>query len=334
MRALAFAAVLLLGGLGSAAPAQTVLTPDGTVYTVAANPDLPVLELTRRSGEESESIVIPATDDLAVESDPRLAWDGVSRSLYLVWHRAAPEGDSIRVATLSADGTWSEPLTVAECNTAARLALQLELTHVAVAEDAPVPTLLHLAWWKTSAAGEQIAEYALVAFEDGLHVSTAVTDLDELAAVRGTRGEGDLEDVGDVAHPPLAMARAANPEEIDVVYGAPSTTAVTRIRIRPALIAGEARLWKPGRGSAGSLPPARLISASTDPVQSFVRNGRIVLYTPDQQFRYVIFENGEWTPARMIALDEKLTGDELLEHLRKLVETEDDPTPTTPGTNE
>jgi hypothetical protein len=58
-------------------------------------------------------------------------------------------------------------------------------------------------------------------------------------------------------------------------------------------------------------------------VQSFLSNGRVVLYTPDEQFRFVVYENGIWTPTRMIKLDEKLTPEILLEHLREAVDAEE-----------
>lgn len=302
-------AVLLLAASSVLArPVETVLTRDGGLYAITADGDAPQLALTYRLGDTSTSIVVPTTEDEAVESDPRLAYDAVSRTLYVAWHRADPEGDEVRLAMLRADGTWSAPLTIAGCNSARRSGLELVLTHV------ESTTLVHLAWWKV--ATQLAPEYALVAFEEGAAVSIDVSNLNTLAET----SVNEIEDTGNVLHPPLAMARAGS--GVDVVFGAPASTALQRIRLDPRRVASDARLWKPGRSGdgTGSVPRAGLVSQSTSPVQAFLANGRIVLYTPDAQFRFVVFENGAWTPLRMIRLDETVTRDEVLRQLRKTIE--------------
>lgn len=324
IRALATAAVLLLASFAFAEAPQTVLTPDGVMYAIQADGDLPLLQVTRRSSTETRVVTVPSTEDAAIETHPRLLFDTVAQSLIVVWHRAGAEGDDIRLATLAADGTWSDPITVSGCNTARRAGLQVALTHLpADVEGGSQPTLVHIAWWKVNET-VQIPEYALVAFESGKHVSTDVENLQDLAAIRQSNTQdGALGDVAEALHPPLAVARTGGGDEVDVVFGTPGSTTLTRVRLRPKLVEGQARLWKPSRGSGGMIGKAGLVSANGAPVRSFISNGRVVLYTPDEQFRYVVYEKGAWTPTRMIKVDESLSPDQILDHLRKAIDAEE-----------
>jgi hypothetical protein len=164
-------------------------------------------------------------------------------------------------------------------------------------------------------------EYALLAFDGGTHLSTDVSTLnapDESLVAAAS----EPEDTGNALHPPLAMMRAKDGVAVDVIYGERDTTAVNRINLQPRKIEANARIWRPGRSvAAPRTPRSRMASENSKPVQAFTSsNGRIVLYTPDAKFRYSIFDNGEWTPVRMIALDENLTSEHLLEQLRRTVE--------------
>ncbi|HEX2835212.1 MAG TPA: hypothetical protein VHW00_19520 [Thermoanaerobaculia bacterium] len=323
IRPLVAGAVLLFAGAAFADPMQTALTPSNVLYSIAPEGELPLLEITQRNGDVVTTLLVPGTDDAAVESHPRLVWDGDASRLFVVWHRDGEEGDEIRLATYSDEGQWSEPLTISGCATAKRAGLQVAVTHLpAEAEGEPSTSFVNVSWWKLGANG-QTPEYALIAFENGQHVSTDVQNLFELAAVRGGSSEMDQDETYEALHPPMAMSRTANASDVDIVFGSPYSTALTRVKIQPKKVASNTRMWRPGRVGGGGIPKAGLASTNAAPVRSFISNGRIVLYTPDQQFRYVVYENGAWTPTRMIALDETLTGDELVDHLRRAVENQE-----------
>src|SRR6185295_12374260 len=110
MRALACAGLLLFAGALLARPVETALTKDGGLFAIRSDGEAAHLELTLRSGDTSETMIVPSTDDAAIESDPRIAYDAASHTLYVAWHRNDPEGDEVRLATRAADGTWSAPL--------------------------------------------------------------------------------------------------------------------------------------------------------------------------------------------------------------------------------
>jgi hypothetical protein len=319
LRILIVAVVTLLAGSLFAAEVDSVLTSDSTFWTVSVPAESAHLELTRRNGELRSAIVVPTTDDDAIESDARLAWDRRSNTLFVMWERAAEGVNETKLAALLDDGTWSEPMVIA-ADGARRAGLQLVMTSIHE-EDADT-TFLHAAWWKLS--GEDVeVEYALLAFDGGTLLSTDVSTLN--ATEHSTFA---VEDTGAPVHPPLAMVR--DKDGVEVIFGERDTTAVNRVNLQPNRIEANARMWRPGRSVAGTrTPSSRLASNDGKPVQSFAVNGRIVLYTPDAMSRYSIFDNGEWTPVRMIKLDENLTSEHLLQELHRAVET-NAPLETTP----
>jgi hypothetical protein len=319
MKRLAVALALLLAASAYAGELQTVLTPDSTFYSIDGG-EHPWLELSRRSGDVTEGLIVPGTDEDiyggAKESDARLLWDNSTSTLYILWHSAADGSDSIMLASLRG-GTWSQPMEVVRGAAFLRLGLQTTLTRAAIDENGTEQaTLIHAVWWSMGAQPK--AEYALIAYEAGQHVSTAVSGLEELAGRRSAEGY-ETEDVGAPAHPPLAMARTGS--AVDVVFGAPASTRITRVRVDPRKVQGDARMWKPsGRSGADTSGPARMIAASSEPVQAFISGGRIVLYHAGGRFRYVVLDNGQWTTERMIQLDERVTSDQMLRELHRTVD--------------
>ncbi|MDQ3280412.1 MAG: hypothetical protein M3Q69_03265 [Acidobacteriota bacterium] len=308
--------LLAFTGIAGAAEVQTVLTPNNVVFAIADGASAQ-LELSRRKADVREKLVVPGTNDAAIDSDARLLWDGATSTLFVVWHKASADRDAVVLATLDASGVWSEPVVIASCSSQRRSGLQTALTHVPAATEGDKPaTLLHAAWW--GVGSDLVAEYALVAFEGGKYVSTDVEALKDFAS-RKADAVDEFEDTGLALHPPLAIAPSETDASIDVVYGAPNSTKITRVRLEPRLVKGDARIWKPlGRGSEIS-GPARLIASDSAPVQAFLANGRVVLYRPDEKFRFVVLQNGVWSPERMIQAGGQLTTEQLLRELRRSV---------------
>lgn len=299
----------------NAADVQTVLAPDSTLYTISASPDRNVLELSLRKGDVRETLVVPGTDDEAGETDPRLVYDSRNATLFLMWHRAGEDADQILLASLNSSREWSEPVVIAS-GTGRRTGLHFVLSHARGTEvDEPDTTLLYGAWWTLD--GGSTAELALLAWERGQLVSTSVDRLEELANAPVVEGGTEVEDTGAALHPPMSIKRID--EGVEVVFGRDASTALTRTRIDPRKVVGDARMWRPSGRSGQTTGPARLVAANTAPVQAFTSEAKIVLYTPDAKFRFIVFENGAWQPIRMIALDETLSPAEVVEQLRKTV---------------
>ncbi|HUR83576.1 MAG TPA: hypothetical protein VM733_22660 [Thermoanaerobaculia bacterium] len=302
-------ALLLAAGTAGAAQVQTALAEGNLLWSVDSARSAKSLVLTLRIGDDYQYVTVPTTDDDAIDSQPALAWDATSRTLFVMWRREGANGDEIRLARRYASGRWAPPIVVANGANAHRAGMQFVITHAAD----EVTTLVHVAWW--TLADRPVAEYALVAFQGAELLSTSVDKLDELAAVLASAAAD--EDTGKAVHPPLAMLR--NGSGVDVAFGAPRSTAITRVQIDPTPTAN-ARIWRPSGKSGHRTGAANLVSVSTAPVQSFIIGGNVVLYTPDARFRYVILEDDKWTPVRMLATDAKLTSDDLVRELRRSVE--------------
>jgi hypothetical protein len=312
-------ALLLVASFASAQETvYRVLRADGTVYSIDASKATGQLEVKRRRGEIRDTLLVPSTDDEAVESDARLVLDSATGSVFVVWHSSAEDLDEIRLAVLDSNDEWSKVHLVASSDRVRRAGLQVILTHARVEGDESDTTLLHAAWW--SIGTEMTPEYALVAFESNLHLSTEVDNLRTFTkdVTVASLAIVEDEDTGEVAHPPLAMNAAG--KFIDILHGDVRTTTVTRVRVEPTRVSSEARIWRPSGKALQHTPPARLTSLGATPVQAFLNGDRFVLYTPDVKFRYSVYDDGVWTPIRTIELDENLTSQHVLEQLRRSVE--------------
>lgn len=315
LRSIITALALLSAVAGSAEPVRTVLTADNTLYTIAAAG--PSLTLARIAGETRQDIALPEASELTVDAEASLVWDSCSDLLFVVWHRQESGLSTVRLAALNGAGEWTGSWVIDQ-SYAAQAGVQITLTHGRQAGQEA--TLLHAAWWDLGEA--PVAEYALVAFENGLHVSTHVASLEELAGALPVSAVSEPEDTGAAIHPPLALANARS--AVDVAFGAVGTTELTRVKIEWRRAGGDARIWRPVGRTGERTGPARLIAPTSSPVQSFLTRDRLVLYTPGAQFRFIVHQEGQWTPIRTIELDGSLSTEQLLEALRRSVDEHSD----------
>jgi hypothetical protein len=304
---LAIVLLLLAAGTAGAARVETALAEDNMLWSMDASEPRRSLVLTLRLGDHVQYVTVPTTDDEALDAAPRLAWDAAARTLFVLWRRAGANGDEIRLARRYASGRWAPPIVIANGAEASRAGLQMVITRK---KDV---TLVHAAWWTLGA--QPVAEYALTAFQGAELLSTSVDSLDELAAVLASHG--DEEDTGKAVHPPMAMVRSG--DGVEVAFGAPRTTAMKRVQLEPTEVMPNARMWRPSGKQGRRTPAALIISASSSPVESFIVNDKVVLYTPEARFRYVVLEDGKWTPVRMLATDDKVTSEDVVRELRRSV---------------
>jgi hypothetical protein len=311
--ALFVAALLAVPAMAS----SSLLTPDGIRYAIERSPDQPQVEITRAEGGLRDRLVVPSTEDAAPEKAIQIAYDIVTDTLHVVWTRETEGGAEIRYATLSAAGQWSSPRNIAA---GAQMygGLQLAITRSEYA--GTTATLMHVAWWSVN-GNLRDPEYALFAFENGAQVSASVVNLEEMAALGDGVSANDFEDedMGEPVHPPLTMER--NRDGVDLAFGSVSSSAITRLTVAPRKIGPTVRIWKPvGRGMMNT-PKSNLASSDRTPVQAFIRDGRIALYTLGDEFRYVVLKsNNTWTTPRSVNVDEDNTAADLLRDLRAAVE--------------
>ncbi|HEY0372751.1 MAG TPA: hypothetical protein VGD79_12155 [Thermoanaerobaculia bacterium] len=313
-----FAALFTVALVAMPALASTsLLTPDGIRYAIERSPDLPQIEITRAEGGLRSRLVVPSTDDATPEKAVQIAYDTYTDTLHVVWTRDNSFGAEIRYATLSAAGEWSSPRNIA-AGAQVYGGLQLAITRSEHADT--IATLMHVAWWSVN-GDLRDPEYALFAFENGAQVSASVVNLEEMAALGDgvSANDFDSEDIGEPVHPPLTMERKG--EGVEFAFGSVSSTEITRLTVVPRKVGPTVRIWKPVGRNIVRTPKSNLISGDTTPVQAFIRNGRVALYTLGEQFRYVVLRsNNTWTTARSVDVDEDNTSTDLVRDLRAAVE--------------
>lgn len=311
MKRLLFAGLLVLAPV--AFGASSVLTSKGILYSVESS-DGTSVNLMRRSGGTKTLLVLPATVDDTRDDRAQLEYDRSTDRLYVMWIRGGDKTTDVMMSYLDPNGPngeWSEAEVL---STAPGLARRDEI-RTALTRSGRT-TFIHVASWVRD--GLNLAgEYSLTAFESGTQTSTYATNFQMLDIQGQTGYADDLE----VLTPFPALAIAPISDGIDVVYGHEQGTAVTRLHITPRL-EPTARMWKPLGKTSGSMPPAHFAANSTAaaPVKALFSRNRVVLYTSDSMFRFVVFENGAWSDAREFMLDEKLTGDALLDQVRRFIE--------------
>lgn len=315
---------LLLIGLLALAPvaafgASSVLTTKGVLYSIENNGDRNSVLIMRRSGERKALLVVPSTVDDTRDDRAQLEYDRASDRLYVIWVRETKTSD-VMMSWLDAYGEWSEPQVISGApGLAQRDVLRTALTRGT--SNGVRTTLFHIASWVRD--GESLfGEYSLVAFEQGERVSTYNTNF-QLLDIRSNPNSGDAADMV-VLNPFPALALSPSGDGVDMVYGYELGTSVTRLHITPRLEVN-ARMWKPAGRTIGSLPPAHFAANSAEPVKALFSRDRVVLYTDEKVFRFVVFEGGSWSDTRELALDDKLTGEALMNQLKRFIEEEFSP---------
>jgi hypothetical protein len=311
--ALFVAAVLAVPALAS----RSLLTPDGIRYAVERTPDLPQVEIALAEGAERATLVVPSTEDATPEKQVEIAFDTLTDTLHVVWTRENEGGAEIRYATLSAAGEWSAPRNIA-AGAQVYGGLQLALTRAEYGGN--YATLMHVAWWSIN-GNLRDPEYALFAFENGAQVSASVANLEEMAALGDGVTASDFadEEMGEPVHPPLTMERKG--EGVQIAFGSVANSAITIMTIAPRKVGPTVRIWKPVGRTIDFAPRSNLMSSDTKPVQAFLRNGKLALYTIGDQFRYVVLRsNNTWTMPHAVDVDEENTSTDLLSDLRAAIE--------------
>jgi hypothetical protein len=313
-----FAALFVVALLAVPALASSsLLTPDGIRYAIERTPDLPQVEITRAEGGMRARLVVPSTEDATPEKQVEIAFDTLTDTLHVVWTRENEGGAEIRYATLSAAGLWSSPRNIAA---GAQMYGGLQLALARSEYGGTYATLMHVAWWSVNGSLRD-PEYALFAFENGSQVSATVANLEELASLGDGVTASDFgdENMGEPVHPPLTLERQG--DGIDIAFGSVSSSSITRLSIVPRKVGPTVRIWKPvGRG-VNFTPRSNLVSSDTTPVQAFIRDGRLALYTIGEEFRFVVLKsNNTWTPPHSVQVDEDNTSSDLLRDLRAAVE--------------
>lgn len=326
-------ALLCLPLLASAQEGDTLLIPDGTLYTIhhersVDNPDakassVAYLVLTARRGNEIVPEIIPATLHGGAHFNPAIAYDAETGMLFAFWIHN-PEGGATQLmfASRNANGLWSDATAFGDYNDR-RENLRIAVTRKYQDENGETRSGLtvHLAWWQfTFATHEKSAKYMMVTIQNGAVAGMESLDLTKFVAKPDKNAEETAQVDLRVLMQPLLVSSATQ-DSVVLLYGDLETATLNSVHIRPK-IASNGRLRVPGgrREAAPYHAPALTISEGDRVEGLYGDDDSMAFYTTSEgKLRYVLLRNGAWSEQHAIALDQQVTSGAAVDALRRLV---------------
>ncbi len=326
--------LLLMPVLASAGQEDTLLTPDGTLFTidtelVSAPADSTTVSdshlfLSSRRGVETTKEVIPATMADGSHTNAAMAFDADSGMLFVFWiHSKSITGSELLFASRNADGVWSEPTQFGGRVFDLRENLRIAVTRKYFDEDDKVfrsGISVHAVWWEWDThIGEWFAQYQMLTIVNGIVAETpASLDLRTIAREPAPIAKESL-DLDALAHPLLFTS--PKQDSVLVVYGDMKTQQLHEVRVNPSKIKSNGRLRVPvGRQEGGSPTPNLLVAQGTRMDGVYGDTDRMAFFTRDKDaLRYVVMKDGAWSQPQQIALDSQITASAAVEALRRLV---------------
>lgn len=324
--------LLLLPLAASAQQGDTLITPDGTMYSIQyerarQHPDVTTdssvyLVLTTRRGEEVTREVVPATHERGAHFNPAIAYDAQSGTLFAFWiHNTSMLLSQLMFASRDADGVWSEAEAFGQMADR-RENLRIAVTRKYEEHDGTLKNGLsvHLAWWQfNSSSVTRTAHYAIVTIEEGKVLGVSSLDLDTFVP---KNVEPATEEINEAAIMQPLLFTSPRQDSVLVVFGDVESGTLHNVRVTPK-VASNGRLRVPGgkrEGRTYRAPSLDVVSGSR--IEGvYGDDGRLAFYTEGEngQVRYVTLKDGQWSEQRTIATDEHLSRFAVIDALRRLV---------------
>jgi len=337
--------LLSASAFAQSADRDVLVTPEGTVFTVeqqtpsdssgvAANN---VLQLSIQNGtSETQHLLIPESTQAGFHSDAALAYDTVSKTLFVLWTHM-PSGMSSELLLASyRDGKWQKAISIDSQGYDNHLNLRLGITRRVsqlqkdgTYADAPA-LILHALWWDSNARGEE-ARYAMLPIENGAvsKDSIEIHSLEEFVGDTETVNAVDDNFNAEILRHP-AIVSSPMQDSVDVVFGDTNKKSIHKVTLHPI---AEVRIHIPvgvvGGGPAGGGKPLNLIAPAsfsadwTGPISVIERGDRLVFANAtDKSLNYLTYSDGAWSEVKSIALSSKLTVETALAAVDKMVSSQ------------
>jgi hypothetical protein len=328
---LVLAALLVLPLFASAQDVETLLVPDGTLYSIhqseqplgrIRNEATTYLVLTTRRGDEITSAPVPATLTSGVHSNPAMAYDAESHMLYVFWLRYTGLVESeLLFASINENGMWSQPTAFAQ-QFDYRENLRVAVTRKVVGDGDKLQAgvTVHAAWWETDThTGHESARYALLGIENG-KVEVNLLDLEQFVPVQNAEGELTPDEQAILRYPVLQTSQKQ--ESVLITFGDTDTRRLHRVRVypvKPPVTNGRIRI--PVGRSDGDIGAPKFDRAAHSTVNAISGDtDRMAFYVRDSsKLHYVLLRDGVWTNAKSITLDDQITASAAVDAIRRLV---------------
>lgn len=331
-RLLLVCALLLVPVVATADAGDQLLTLEGTMYSVSAEPasDHPeaaaesstLLVLHARRGDETTTEVVPPTLTRGWHYSPSLAYEPESGTLFVFWIRnISLLFNELLFASRDASGVWSAATEFGspwDFRENLRIAVTRKVDDPATGSAVPGISV-HATWWEfDSSTGREGARYAMVVIEKGGVVAIEELDLSSLIADSPATPDAVIADPALLKQPILFPSR----DQVRLLFGDLATGKLHQATIRPSLPPiPNGRIRIPvGRSDGDSGSPSLTISANSTVEGISDGHDGVALYTKDgDKLRYVLFRDGAWSAERTISLDDQFQSSMAVDALRRLV---------------
>lgn len=340
--------VILLGT--SSLSAQVVdrdilLTEDGKLFTIqtflgSRFPELAatsssVIRLTVQTDEKVENFFLPASLTGGINSDPSLAYDSASDTVFAFWqHMPNPMSSELLFCSYH-NGRWSEPTSIDAAAFHIRFHLRVGVTRVETAFDEAGASslqpqlIIHAIWWDQTGIGMgESGRYAMLVMNQQRVVGKVVVhdllDFADKASV--TPSEIDpLFDRDFFRHP--AIFESPNHQAVEVIFANWQTNRMERVEIKPRSDRQPTGvLHVPvGRHKGEFEAPAhfaRMESSKISVVSSPGSANYGFYFSEKGRLMYLPYINGKWSALKSVALSENLSVESAVEALRRLISSE------------
>lgn len=317
---------------------DVLLTQEGVLYTIESvfaehagveAKATRLLQLTIGADDEQQSVTVPGSMIAGMHTNPALAWDRESKSLFVVWQNSTNNGlTSDLLFSSFKGGKWSQPTLISNAGFEYRQNLRIATTRYTLIDSSDAsqerkPALvLHLVWWAQTGHGEK-AGYAMLLLEDGAVKSVRTADLVELLGV--ARRSDEIVELPedydrDLFRHPAIFEKSAH-DEVEIVFADSLTNRFHRIGVQPVKSANGV-LRPPDGVWGGSIPPPQAFrrnTASEINVISGSPAGRLVFhFRSENGVKYMTYGDGEWSELRSVATSESFSPEAAVEVLRRM----------------
>lgn len=330
---LVLVALFVMPLCAAAADVQTLLVPNGTLYTIETKEEAATektegglrLVLTTRRGSEVTREVVPATYATGAHANATLAYDPPSGVLYVFWlHYKGSLENRLLFSSVDADGVWSEATTFGDPFDY-RENLSIAVTRDVLTTDGNVQSgiTVHAAWWEMDThSGNEGARYAILALENGKVAEINFLDLDQfLTAPKGAHTPSLTKQELAVLRQPV-MSLSSKQDSVILTFGNIERERLHRVRvsvIKPPKADGRIRI-PVGRSDGDTGAPRFGVAANSTMGAVQGDHDRLAFYVRDEKrVHYVLLRDGKWSESREIALDGQLTATAAIDAIRRLV---------------
>jgi hypothetical protein len=338
-------AIVPFSAYAQSADSDILLTSGGVLYTIESEfgeklginvPSSKVLSLHIQTAEKTESVLVPASLTGGMHTNPALAYDNESGSLFVFWQKTPfPQLTSDLLFASYQNGHWSDATLVNKAGFEIRRNLRLATTRYYLEREADGSAtrksglIVHMVWWAETGYGET-AGYAMLRLENGLVGSIQTADLVDLLGANREPSRIDpvpVEFNREIFRHP-SLAGTSTHDAVEITFADWDTNRFQNVTIRP--ITDEGVLDPPIGVWGGSFGPPRsfyrsvettsrvtvLPSGDRGKILFHFRNGNAVEYL------MVDTKTSTWTDVRTVALNEKVSEEMATEALRRLAASE------------